>query len=171
MLHWQLIFHQFIRPKSLCQRLRAITRETIDCCWQRWWVLKLLRFIFQAPLLVLCSRRPRRVKTNRGRAGTSTSVCESNPSTEQGAHRKTTTFDELCCLHTKKTTTLKKNQFCSTAICSDGKFQSSTFEDSILIPTGSKSFWSRDWFAQDWLSQDWNNLWSRGTESRGTWFE
>ena len=29
------------------------------------------------------------MKTNRGRAGTSTSVCEPSTSTEQGAHRKT----------------------------------------------------------------------------------
>ena len=86
------------------------------------------------------------MKTNRGRAGTSTSVCESNPSTEQGAHRKT------LLLYTKKDD--KEDwlgeddlvlfvKFCSIGkFCSTGgKFRvSATFEVFILIPTGSKSF-------------------------------
>ena len=29
------------------------------------------------------------------------------------------------------------------------------FEGFTPIPTGSKSFWSRDWFARDWVTWDW----------------
>ena len=80
------------------------------------------------------------MKTNRGRAGTSTSVCEPSTSTEQGAHRNTLL---LYAKKEDKDDLVLFVKFCSIGkFCSmGGKFRvSATFEVFILIPTGSKSF-------------------------------
>ena len=107
--------------------------------------------VFQAPLLVLCSRKRPLKKERHG--------------TENKGLISTTTFDELC-LHTKKTTTPEDDNHC---FCSTPIFSSANFETRQLSKILSLSLLDRRVLAKGLShARDWNNFWSRGTGSRGT---
>ena len=143
MLHWQLVFHQFIRPKSLCQRLRAITGETIGLLRGNGVGFKASKVHFWSTSVtgfVFTEEAPKAEE-----AGASTSSTEQGGLYQDYYIWRTLFVQEQGWQGRRLTSTrTKKNQFCSTSqFCSSptANFQvSSTFEDFILIPTGSKSF-------------------------------
>ena len=147
---------------------------------QRCWFWSFWDCFSSTSVVDLCSRRPRRVKTNRGRAGTSTSVCEPSTSTEQGGYinydiwRTLFVYEEDLSLLTEKTTTTvfvrreKANNF----VRRPKSVHRQIFESRQLSKIISLSLLDRRVLAKGLShARDWNNFWSRGTDSRGTWPE
>jgi len=127
-------------------------------------VLKLLRFIFQAPLLLLflCSRKrpPKREKHTEDQVGASTS-------TEQGA------YINPVCIRRRPTRTIgwaKMIWFCSSSFVRRPKsVHRQIFESRQLSKIISLSLLDRRVLAKGLShARDWNNFLSRVTDSRGT---
>ena len=159
MLHWQLVFHQFIRPSVslpvVKELLNKIIQEKIHFCWQRWWVLKLVR-VFLKHLYWFCVGVGEWRQT--GEEPEQAPLLDYN--TRTPTHKGFWYQDYYRIWPTRSGAHIRRRRRRRPCVfCFDrrSKFEARQifFEAFTFIPTGSKSFWSRDWFARDWVTWDW----------------
>ena len=124
------------------------------------------KFIFQAPLLVLCSRK-RRVPWRKRDTGRGIKPEQAPLLQNQGA------YINPVCIRRRPTRTIgwaKTIWFCSSSFVRRPKsVHRQIFESRQLSKILSLSLLDRRVLAKGLShARDWNNFWSRGTDSRGT---